>query len=47
MSLLGEMLLPFYYKGMHLSPSELPFYLHAQKISPSMENSQTSVLYAG
>lgn len=44
---LGEMLLLLYYKGMHLSPSELSFSLHAQKISPSMENSQTSVLCAG
>lgn len=43
---LGEMLSLLYYKGMHLSPSELSFSLHAQKISPSMENSQTSVLCA-
>lgn len=44
---LGEMLLLLYCRGTHLSPSELLFSLHAQKISPSMENSQTSVLCAG
>lgn len=44
---LGEMLLLLYCRGMHLSPSELSFSLHAQKISPSVENSQTSVLCAG
>lgn len=35
---LGEMLLLLYCRGTHLSPSELSFSLHAQKISPSMEN---------
>lgn len=44
---LGDMLSLLDCKGMHLPPSELSFSLHAQKISPSMENSQTSVLCAG
>lgn len=44
---LGEMLSLLYCKGMHLSPSEFSFSLHAQKISHGMENSQTSVLCAG
>lgn len=34
-------------RGMHLSPSEFSFSLHAQKISHGLENSQTSVLCAG
>ena len=41
------MLSLLYCKGMHLSPSEFSFSLHAQKISHGMENSQTSVLCAG